>query len=229
MCVDMVVLVPFLNRWYGASSNIWKNTSVTPLKPCYPSNIDFWTRHALCPEVFTLAYHGVKLRSGWIDIDDHARRSILLIFSLQLIREDRGQNGGFGSYWIVCHNRSPLQYVPMRDRYSIYTMKKSFKRERERDSYGAYRRGEITSAWRETAEKFALNVRDNSRVFLQRERSSTVPARRAGNTFRRDKREERVPRDSSPEADYSRFATKRRSLSLFPSASSPSPIRTRMA
>lgn len=92
-------------------------------------------------ELFNLAR-----RIGAIDIGDHAFRRrwcILLIFSLRLIREDRGQNDGFGPYWIVCHNRSPLQYVPTRDRYSICARLKREKRELW-EIRAAYRRGGIS-------------------------------------------------------------------------------------
>jgi hypothetical protein len=45
----------------------------------------FWTRHALYHAVFNLAFRKLERSISMI-----AQQSILLIFSLQLIREDRG-------------------------------------------------------------------------------------------------------------------------------------------
>lgn len=153
--------------------------------------------------------------AGAIDIGDRAPPSILLIFSLQLIREDRSRNVGFRPYRIVCHNRSPLQYVPTRDFY--IAMKKSLERS-ARGLPPLVSRGNphasATARWLQRNRGWEIRSKHTwqmSRDIHPHTRKafdgvSAGSARRSGNTFRRNKREERVLRVSSPEADYSRFA-----------------------
>lgn len=159
-----------------------------------------------------------------------ARRSILLIFSLQLIREDRGRSDGFGLYWIVCHNRSPLQYVPTRDRYSIGATKKSFERSARLIAAGKSlwarvrtraRAGEENG--REIRTKYTWQTSHMSMWERERDLQRCPPDMSATlleETREWERERDYAPRVSSPEADYSRFARR---------DGGACPIRTRMA